>query len=127
MRSRPIIAPDMPSIHPTALIGPQAKLADDVIVGPYCIIEGPVTIGPGTVINAHSYLAGSTTIGSGCTIGPAAYIGLPPQHTGYKGQETHLVIGDDVIIRETATVHRAYSEGIEHATRIGSRSLLMAR
>jgi UDP-N-acetylglucosamine acyltransferase len=115
----------MASIHPTAIIGSQVELAEDVVIGPYCLIDGPVIIGPGTVIHGHSHLAGSTTIGRGCAVGPAAYIGLPPQHTGYKGQPTHVVIGDDVIIRETATVHRAFHEGIEHATRIGSRCLLM--
>ncbi|HEX4124114.1 MAG TPA: acyl-ACP--UDP-N-acetylglucosamine O-acyltransferase, partial [Tepidisphaeraceae bacterium] len=70
--------------------------------------------------------AGSTEIGRGCKIGPAAYVGLPPQHIGYKGQPTHLIIGDNVVIRETATVHRAYHEGLEHATRIGNRCFLMA-
>jgi UDP-N-acetylglucosamine acyltransferase len=32
-------------IHPTAVIDPDAQLADDVRVGPYAIIEGPVEVG----------------------------------------------------------------------------------
>ena len=31
-------------IHPTAVIDPAARLADDVAVGPYAVIEGPVTL-----------------------------------------------------------------------------------
>ncbi len=34
-------------IHPSAVISPEADLAADVQVGPYAIIEGPVTVGPG--------------------------------------------------------------------------------
>jgi UDP-N-acetylglucosamine acyltransferase len=115
----------MPSIHPTAIVDSKAELADDVVIGPYCLIDGPITIGAGTVILGHTHLGGPTIIGKECTIGPAAYVGLPPQHLAYKGQATHLIIGDNVTIRETATVHRAYHEGIENATRIGSRCFLM--
>ncbi len=32
-------------IHPTAVISPEAELADDVTVGPHVVIEGPVRIG----------------------------------------------------------------------------------
>jgi len=36
----------MPQIHPTAIIAPGAQLADDVAVGPYCVIGDDVVLGP---------------------------------------------------------------------------------
>src|ERR1700677_2593373 len=107
----------MPKIHPTALIDPMVELADDVTIGAYCVIRGHVKIGPGTLIDDHSHVRGHTTIGRGCRIGPAAYIGLDPQDIKYHGQPTHLKIGDETIIRETATLHRSAVTGEDRATR----------
>lgn len=116
----------MPQIHPTAVVDPRAVLASDVTIGPYAIIEGHVTLGAGTSILPHTVIHGSTTIGERCKIGPAAYIGMDPQHLGYKGEPTWLIVGDDVIIRETATLHRSMKTGIENATLIGNKVFIMA-
>ena len=35
----------MRRIHPTAVIDPAAELGDDVEVGPYCVVDGPVRVG----------------------------------------------------------------------------------
>jgi UDP-N-acetylglucosamine acyltransferase len=115
----------MPLIHPSAIIDPRAELADDVEVGPYAVIQGHVLIGKGTRIESHSILRGHTIIGTGCKIGPAAHVGLDPQHLKFDGAETSLIIGDNVVIREGASVHRAFKPGEEHATRIGHRCFLM--
>lgn len=115
----------MAQIHPTALVDRRAELAEDVCVGAYSIIKAGVVIGPGTVVHEHSHIHGNTTIGSNGTIGPAAYIGLPPQHLKHDGANTALIIGDNVIIRETATIHRSIHPGPEHATRIGDRCMIM--
>ena len=37
-------------IHPTAIVDPEADLGEDVSVGPYVVIEGPVRVGPGCVL-----------------------------------------------------------------------------
>ncbi len=116
----------MPHIHPTAIVDPSVVLADDVAVGPYAILSGKVTIGAGSSILSHTVINGSTIIGQRCRFGPGAYIGLDPQHTGYKGEETWLIIGDDTIAREGASIHRAFKTGQDHATRVGSNCFLMA-
>jgi UDP-N-acetylglucosamine acyltransferase len=116
----------MPAIHPTAIVDPQVELADDVTIGAYCIITGPVKIGDGSVIHPHTQVAGKTRIGRACQIGPAAYIGLPPQHLRADLEIGQLIIGDRVIIREIATLHRSTTAGEEHATRIGDDCFLMA-
>jgi len=116
----------MPQIHPTAVVDPRAELAEGVVVGPYVIIEGHVTVGPDTRILPHCVLSGRTEIGARCKIGPAAYVGLDPQHGAYDGSETWLVVGDDVTVRENSSIHRAMRPGREHATTIGNKVFLMA-
>ena len=46
-------------IHPSAVIGPEVSLAEDVRVGPYAIIEGP-----GCVVEGHACLAGPLSMGA---------------------------------------------------------------
>jgi len=113
------------SIHPTAIVQGDLSLAEGATVGPFCTIEGSIRIGAGTKILPHSTISGNTVIGARCTIGPHASIGGPPQHRGYDGRETFVVIEDDVVIREFATVNRAMTMGIEHATHIGRGAMLM--
>ena len=119
----------MPTLHPTAIVDSQAALADDVIVEAYSMIGPGVTIGAGTRICAHTIIHGMTRIGSACTIGPAAYVGLDPQHLGFLNQPkpppTWLQIGDRTLIRETASLHRSTKPGLENATRVGNDCFLM--
>jgi UDP-N-acetylglucosamine acyltransferase len=115
----------MAQIHPTAIVDRRAELADDVSIGAYCIIKAGVTLGPGTVVHEHSHIHGNASIGKKCMIGPAAYVGLAPQHLKHDGEGTSLIIGDNVTIRETASVHRSIHPGVEHATRIGNRCMIM--
>jgi UDP-N-acetylglucosamine acyltransferase len=115
------------SIHPTAIVDARAKLADDVCIDAYAIIEGDVSLGPGTRVRSHSVLQGRTVIGANCSIGPGAYVGLDPQHLKFDSRiETSLIIGDNVVIRESASIHRGFQAGDDHATRIGNGCFLMA-
>ena len=113
-------------IHPTAVVGPDVKLHENVHVGPFAVLEGNCTIGAGTVVDAHSIVRGSCIIGKNCQIGPAAYVGTTPQHMGFKGGETWLTVGDNTVVRENVTLHRATEPGIENATRVGNSCFIMA-
>ncbi len=115
----------MAQIHPTAIVDAQAELAQDVVVGAYSIITGPVRIGAGTVIHPHSQVQGKTVIGSGCTIGPTAFVGLPPQHLRADPEIGQTIVGNRVTVRETATVHRSTAAGEDHATRVGDECFIM--
>jgi UDP-N-acetylglucosamine acyltransferase len=117
-----------PEIHPTAILDRRVELADGVRVGPYCVIDGRVQIGAGTAIEPHSMIRGHTVIGAHCRIGPAAHVGFDPQHLRFdpSAGETSLVIGDGVVIREGASLHRSLKPGLENATRVGDRCYLMA-
>ena len=108
-------------IDKTAIVHPSANIAEDVIIGPNVVIGENVTIGAGTRIIANAYIEHSE-IGTCCTISPFATIGSEPQDLGYKGEPTKVIIGDNTIIKENVTIHRAAKSG---ATVVGSKCLIM--
>lgn len=112
-------------IHPTAIVHPEARLAEGVEVGPYAVIGEHVAIGKNTKISPHVLIEGWTTIGERNQIHSFSSIGTPPQDIGYRDEETYLIIGNDNVIRECATVHRATTKE-DRKTVIGNRNFLMA-
>jgi UDP-N-acetylglucosamine acyltransferase len=111
------------NIHPTAIISTSAEIASDARIGPYVVIEDDVVIGEGCEIASHAVIKQFTTLGRGNRIFEHAVLGGLPQDAKFKGETSRLIIGDDNLIRESATLHRASSENEE--TRIGSRNFLM--
>jgi len=113
------------SIHGTALVGPEVELADDVTVGPYVILEGPVKVGRGCRIDAHAVITGDTSLGERNVVGPHAVIGAFPQDLAYDpSTPTRVEIGSDNTIREFSTIHRGTAPGT--ATTLGDKNFLMA-
>ncbi len=113
------------TIHPTAIVHPKARIAEGVEVGAYSVIGENVSIGPDTKVASHVLIEGWTTIGERNRILSFSSIGTPPQDIGYKNEETYLIIGDDNVIRECATVHRATTKA-DRKTQIGNGNYLMA-
>ena len=115
----------MAQIHPSSIVDSRAQLADDVVVGPFCIIGPDVVIDSGTVLNSHVTVAGRTRIGKNNRIFQNAAVGCEPQDKKYQGEDTALEIGDENVIRENCTISigTVQDHGI---TRIGSRNLFMA-
>jgi UDP-N-acetylglucosamine acyltransferase len=100
-----------------------------VKIGPFAVIEGPVTVGPGCVIGPHVHLLGPLTLGANNQIGTGSVLGGAPQHTAYKGEATAVEIGDGNVFREHVTVNRAMPVGAgpgTGVTRIGHRGFFMA-
>ena len=112
-------------IHKTAVVSSKAEIGPDVEIGPYSIIEDNVTIGRDTVIGAHVVIEGYTQIGERNKISPFASIGGPPQDIGYQGEDTRVIIGNDNVIREYVTIHRATTKE-EWKTIIGDHNYIMA-
>lgn len=96
----------MAQIHPSSLVDPQAKLAENVVVGPFCTIGPHVEVGEGTTLQSHIVLTGHTKIGKNNKIYAFAAIGIDPQDKKYRGEETQLIIGDNNVIREHCTLCR---------------------
>ena len=113
----------MPNIHPLAIVDPNAEIADDVRIGPFCFVEAKVKIGPGCVLDSHVTIKSNTIIGNNNVFGQGAILGGDPQDRHYKGEETFLEIGDDNAFREYVTIHRATGEG--NSTKIANRCLIM--
>ena len=111
-------------IHKTALVSPQAKLAEGVSVGPYAVITDNVEIGKGAKIGGHCFIDGHTRIGRDCEIFTGAVVGSRPQDLKYKGETVFLEIGDGNIIREYCTFNPGTEEGGK--TTVGNDNLFMA-
>lgn len=111
--------------HPTALIHPNAKLADDVQVGAYSIIGEHVEIGAGTSIGPHVVINGHTRIGNNNRIFQFSSLGEIPQDKKYAGEPTRLEIGDDNTIREFCTFNLGTSQDVG-VTRVGNKNWIMA-
>ncbi|MES2825803.1 MAG: acyl-ACP--UDP-N-acetylglucosamine O-acyltransferase [Pseudomonadota bacterium] len=112
-------------INSQAIIHPNAKLADDVEVGPWTIIGADVEIGAGSVIASHVVIKGPTVIGKHNRILQFSSIGEDTPDLKYKGEPTRLVIGDHNVIREGVTIHRGTVQD-RNETTIGNHNLLMA-
>lgn len=111
-------------LHPTAQIDPSAELGENVSVGAFSVIGPNVVIGDNTTIESNVVIQRWTNIGKNCVIKSSVVLAGEPQDHKYKGERSYLQIGDNNIIREFVTIHRATGE--ESATKIGNNNLLMA-
>ena len=111
--------------HPTALIHPEAKLAEDIEVGAYSIIGEHVEIGSGTTVGPHVVIGGHTRIGKHNRIFQFSSLGEIPQDMKYANEPTRLEIGDNNTIREFCTFNlgTAQDAGV---TRVGNNNWIMA-
>ena len=112
-------------IHTTAVIADGARLAEDVEVGPYAVIDAQVEIAAGCRIGAHSVITGRTKIGEKTRIFQFASIGEEPQDKKYRGENSALIIGRNNTIREYVTINRGTGDG-GGTTRLGDDNWLMA-
>lgn len=98
-------------IHPNARIDAFSSIYDDVVIGDGTHIHSNVSLYPGT------------RIGDNCQVFPGAVIGAIPQDLKFENEKTTVEIGNNTIIRECVTIHRATKD--KWKTVIGSNCLLM--
>ncbi len=111
-------------IHPSAVISNRANIANNVKIGPFCVIEDNVEIGEGCVLNSHVVIKGHTKIGKNNQFFQFCSIGEDCQDKKYAGEKTYLEIGDNNVFRESCTIHRGTTQ--DHSlTKIGDRNLCM--
>jgi len=113
------------TIHPTAIIDGTVEMAQDVTIGPYCVLGPQIKIAAGTVLDSHVCIGGWTSIGEECRIYNHASIGSDPQDLKYRGESTYLRIGNRNIFREFVTLNRGTAGGGDETT-IGDENLFMA-
>lgn len=118
----------MPMIHASAVVDPAAEIADDVVIGPGCVVVGPVKLAAGVQLLANVYLQGPLTVGERTRFWPGSTAGCDPQDYKVKpGFPTAgVVIGSDCLIREGVTIHAATKTvGEGNPTTIGDRVFMM--
>jgi UDP-N-acetylglucosamine acyltransferase len=114
----------MPRIHPTAVVHGGAHLAEDVEVGPFCLVEDEVFIGRGTVLRSHVVVRKFTSMGEGNFVDSFAALGGDPQDLKFDpGMKSFLRIGDHNTFREGVTISRAVGDGL--ATTVGNETYWM--
>jgi UDP-3-O-[3-hydroxymyristoyl] glucosamine N-acyltransferase len=100
-------------IHPSAVIDPQAQVADDAVIGPLCVIERGASVGAGSVLKSRVTLGEGCSVGERCLLHPGVVIGADgfgfALHQGQweKIEQLGAVrIGDDVEIGANTCIDR---------------------
>jgi UDP-3-O-[3-hydroxymyristoyl] glucosamine N-acyltransferase len=86
------LAAAAPSIHPTAIISERSRLASNVSVGAYVVIEDSVCVGSSSMIESGAVIGKGVVIGSECHIYPRVVL--------YPG----TTLGDRVIVHAGAVL-----------------------
>lgn len=115
---------EMPKISPHAIIDPNANIAEDVEIGPFCVIGPDVTLEGGSRLLNSVTIIGKTTIGRDNVFFPNSVIGTYPQDKKFKGAATELHIGSGNVFREAVTVHIGTEKG-GGITRVGNNNMFM--
>ena len=111
-------------IHPSSIIDSNAKISNDVVIGPYCVIGPGVELGSNTKLHSHINIKGNTKIGKNNEIFPFVSIGTPPQDLKYMGEVNSIIIGDNNKLREYVNINPGTSQG-GTITKLGNNNLLM--
>ena len=108
-----------------SFVDPKAEIAEDVHIGPFCVVGPDVRIGAGTRLDNNVTLAGRVTLGRDNHVFPGAVIGAEPQDISFTGGPTEVVIGNSNVIRECVTINRG-TQKEEGITSLGNHNFLMA-
>ncbi|MHC4497598.1 MAG: acyl-ACP--UDP-N-acetylglucosamine O-acyltransferase [Planctomycetota bacterium] len=115
----------MVQVHPSAVIHKDVELGEGVTIGPNCVVDGAVSIGAGTILDANVVIGKNVRIGQSNHFFPNCAIAGRPQILGSSSDAEFggLVIGDRNIIREQVTIHPSIYP--DKVTTVGNDSLLM--
>lgn len=129
-----------PGIHPSACVDPRANIAENVAIGPFCVIAANACIGAGVQLSAGVHVGARSQIGEGSIVFPNVVIyhdviigkrarihanttigsdgfGFAPSPNGW--QKIHqlggVVVGDDVEIGANTSIDRGALEATEIA------------
>jgi UDP-3-O-[3-hydroxymyristoyl] glucosamine N-acyltransferase len=89
---KPVLRPE---IHPTAIVAAAARLAPNIRVGPYVVIEEEVEIGSGTSVDAFCFLGRGARIGQNCWLHPRVTLYAGARLKDRVEVHSGVVIGGD--------------------------------
>ncbi len=110
--------------HQFSCVHPDAKIGENVTIGPFVTIDANVEIGDGTIIDSNATIHWGSRIGRNCHIHSGAAVGGIPQDLKFNGEDTLAIIGDNTSIREFVTIHRGTAS--KGKTVVGNNCLIMA-
>ena len=91
-----------------SVVHPNAKIGANVKIHPFC------------------YIAENVEIGNNCKVFPGAVVGAIPQDLKFENEVSYVEIGDNVTIRECATINRGTKASGKGKTVIGNNTLVMS-
>ena len=112
------------SIHPLAVVSPDARLGVGVRVAPFATIEADVHLGDFCTVASGAVLKAGVRAGCHNEFGEHVVIGGAPQHVARPQDIGRVEIGDHNVFREHATVHRALKPGT--TTTVGDHNYVMS-
>lgn len=84
-----------PEVHPTAIVAAGAKVASNVTLGPYVVVEDDAHIGEGSRIEAFCFLGRGSVVGEQCRLHPRVTL-YPGAKLGNRAEiHSGAVIGGD--------------------------------
>lgn len=110
-------------IHPTAIVSPEARIASDVEIGPFSVVESGVVIESGCSLASRVTVKSGVYLGENNTVCEGVVLGGKPQHIHLSEECGGVKIGRNNIIRENSTVHCAMYP--EKYTLVGDNNFLM--
>lgn len=112
------------SIHPLALVSPDARLGVGVTIHAFATVEAGVELGDYCTVASGSVIKSGVKAGCHNEFAEHSVIGGTPQHVARPERVGLVVIGDHNVFREHVTVHRALKP--DTATVIGDNNYVMA-
>lgn len=103
-----------PGVHTSAVVAPDAEIADDVAIGPFCVIEPGAKIGAGGVLLGQCFIGAGAEIGEGALIYQGVRVGARVQIGRRAILHANSVIGADgfsFVTPERGSVESAKEEG----------------
>ena len=113
-------------ISPLASVSSKAILGDNIEIGPFAFVNDDVEIGDGCKIFPHATVFQYVKMGKNCQIYPGAVVGAVPQDLKFDGEVTSVELGDNVTVRECATINRGTKASGKYVTKIGNDTLIMS-
>ena len=112
-------------IHPTAVVSDKAAFGRGNVIGPFVVIEDDVVFGDNNVVAAHSVVKKGARIGNDNKLHEHVVFAGIPQDLGFKEADTFAELGNNNVLREFVTVHRATLKETGR-TVIGNNNYFMA-
>lgn len=108
------------------IVHPGAKIGENVKIEAFTTIAEHVEIGEGSWIGPNVTIFDYVKIGKNCKVFPGAVIGAIPQDLKFNDEVSYVEIGDNVTVRECATINRGTAASGKGRTTVGNNTLIMS-